>query len=86
MKRTSNQEIIEVLRAKFELNKALAQVRESLSQSQDKRKLDYVTYLYGLKTKYSDKQFEQSMQRLKYLHEGAGSKHARASTSTKKKK
>lgn len=72
MKNTDN--VIEVLKTKFELNKALAQVREGMSQAADKRKIDYVTYLYGLKTKYSDKIYDQSMKRLQYLHSNGGTK------------
>jgi hypothetical protein len=73
----NNSEVIEVLVKKFELSKALAEIRAKLTEAQDKRKLDYATYLYGLKSKYSDKLYEQSMQRLKYLHEEAGKKKRR---------
>ena len=62
-------DILTVIERKHELGKDMAQFREQMSKQQDKRKMDYATYLYGLKSKHTDTMFEQSMARLKYIHE-----------------
>lgn len=65
----ANEQLV-VLDKKLEISKEIAKVRAEMSKQQDKRKVDYITYLYTLKTKYTDKLFDQSMQRLRYIREG----------------
>lgn len=60
-------EEIRLAREKNKLAKELANHREKISEKSDSRRTKYTTFLYKKKTEFSDRQFNQSMQRLEKI-------------------
>ena len=61
-------EIIEVATEKNNLAKDLANHREKIAVSSDKRKTDYTKFLYALKESHTTKLFKQSIERITKIH------------------